>query len=150
MQREKVKTKNIKTKNLLFVLFMIGLLGAGHSNAQDTTAAAPAKVEADASVLEVTRLNQENKIDYPLSDYVMCKSKNVVRTLRYTFNPADAQCATLYTKAGSDQKVAYGKNTKTCRDVMNNIRYNLEKAGWKCRDISNAKIHEGDPAGGSL
>lgn len=69
--------------------------------------------------------------------YVMCRNKKIVRTIRVEMGSnTEANCETLYTKAGVDRVVGNGVNKESCERVVNNIRGNLEAAAWKCRDIS--------------
>ncbi len=153
-QRVNVKKLKLKIKNksnLLKLLVCPLILFSLSLQAQsEAPAAGSTTTEADASVLEVAKRNQEMGINYPDVDFVICKSKGSVRTLRYSFSKSEAQCNAFYNKGAGDKKVAYGKNSKTCRDVINNIRYNLEKDSWKCRGVTNAVIHEGDPAGSGI
>lgn len=74
----------------------------------------------------------------PHTDYVLCKQKQIVRTIRVVQN--DDGCTTEYTKAGVDRIVGAGEFLKSCRAVLKNIRGNLEGAAWRCRDISHARV----------
>lgn len=69
--------------------------------------------------------------------YVMCRFKNVVRTIRVETQDG---CVAKYTKEGVDQVVGKSGTNEVCFKVMNNIRENLEKADWKCKDISQARV----------
>ena len=74
--------------------------------------------------------------------YVMCKNQKVVRTLRVVKKEENGNtCETLYTKAGVDRVVGRSKTLLGCDDFLNNVKGNLEKAAWKCKDISKAQIH---------
>lgn len=75
----------------------------------------------------------------PNTTYLMCKNKNVVRTVR-VLKKEGGGCQTAYTKEGVDQVVSESQWSKGCEKVLNNIRVNLEKASWKCKDISDARI----------
>ena len=86
-----------------------------------TSAAAQAAVESSASV-------QPN--------YIMCRNQKTVRTIRVEKDDSK-ECVTLYTKAGVDREVGRGQNFNSCTKVAENIRTNLDKAGWKCKEVSN-------------
>jgi hypothetical protein len=70
-------------------------------------------------------------------NYVMCRNQKTVRTLRIEKDDSK-QCVALYTKAGVDKEVGRGQNFSSCTRVVANIRTNLDKAGWKCKEVSNA------------
>ncbi len=71
--------------------------------------------------------------------YLICKHQSAVRTLRVQ-NRDNGSCFTTYTKSGVDQIVSSSKENQTCFKVLSNIRENLEKASWKCKDISEARV----------
>lgn len=71
--------------------------------------------------------------------YLICKNKTVVRTLRVSKKP-NGGCMATYTKDGVDQVVGNSWTTERCAKVIGNIRENLEKANWKCKDISEARV----------
>lgn len=71
--------------------------------------------------------------------YLICKSKGIVRTLRAQKKPSGA-CVATYTKSGVDQIVGRSSDMDTCTKVLTNIRENLEKGNWKCKDISEARV----------
>lgn len=71
--------------------------------------------------------------------YLICKNKTAVRTLRVQTRK-NGTCFTTYTKNGVDQIVSSSKESQTCTKVLGNIRENLEKASWKCKDISEARV----------
>ncbi len=76
--------------------------------------------------------------------YVMCKSHKIVRTIRVSQeNENERLCTTTYTKAGVDRIVGSGQSVQTCQTILKNIQNNLEKADWRCRDISRARISSG-------
>jgi len=74
--------------------------------------------------------------------YLLCKNQKIVRTIRVVDIKEQERCVTMYTKAGIDRIVGMGNNIWTCNNVLNNIRGNLEKAFWKCKDISDANIEQ--------
>jgi hypothetical protein len=71
--------------------------------------------------------------------YWMCKSKKQVRTIRVHVDKAGI-CSTFYSKDGSEKSVGSGKNHESCLQFLNNIKTNLEKSAWTCRDISSARM----------
>ena len=72
--------------------------------------------------------------------YVMCRNRQIVRTIRVEWNNEDSSCKTLYTKSGVDRSVGNGKFFGSCVKFLTNVQVNLEKAGWKCKDISKTSI----------
>ena len=73
--------------------------------------------------------------------YWMCKNRKEVRTIRVQVN--DGICSTYYSKLGSEKRVGSGKNQESCVNFLNNIKGNLEKSNWACRDISSTRITAG-------
>lgn len=71
--------------------------------------------------------------------YWMCKSAKEVRTIR-VFVGKDGYCSTFYSKAGEEKTVGSGRNQESCHNFLNNIKTNLEKSNWACRDISATRI----------
>lgn len=76
----------------------------------------------------------KDKVD----SYVLCRNSGVVRTIRVAKNSEG--CETMYTKSGVDSQVGQGKYIDSCRTILNNIRQNLEKSSWSCREVSNAGV----------
>ena len=76
------------------------------------------------------------------AQYILCQNKKDVRTIRVEKqkNSSDDKCRTVYTRGGVDHEVAHGRYLVTCTKVMNNIKTNLEKARWSCRDISSVSM----------
>lgn len=71
--------------------------------------------------------------------YWLCKNQKEVRTIRVHISNQGI-CSTLYSKQGTEKVVGSGKNHDSCMSFMNNIRTNLEKSNWSCRDISTTRI----------
>ncbi len=71
--------------------------------------------------------------------YWICKSAKEVRTIRVFMKP-DGSCSTFYSKAGEEKTVGSGRNQESCHNFLNNIKTNLEKSNWACRDISATRI----------
>ncbi len=75
------------------------------------------------------------------AQYILCQNKKDVRTIRVEKkNGGDDEWRTVYTRGGVDHEVAHGRYLVTCKKVMNNIKTNLEKARWSCRDISSVSM----------
>lgn len=71
-------------------------------------------------------------------NYMMCKNNNVVRTIR--IEKRGRACRTTYTKEGVDSVVGKSGSMALCQDVFDKIKDNLEKASWKCKDITQARV----------
>lgn len=71
--------------------------------------------------------------------YFLCKNMKQARTIRVHIGK-DGQCSTYYSKEGSEKSVGNGKNADSCLNILNNIKTNLEKSSWTCRDISSTRI----------
>jgi hypothetical protein len=54
------------------------------------------------------------------------------------------KCVTLYSKGGTDKIVGSGRALSTCTNVMENIKGNLEKAAWKCKETTADVIQHYD------
>ena len=67
---------------------------------------------------------------------IMCKNKKIVRTLRVMKVDNDNKCIAMYSKGGTDKIVGAGKSISTCNGVLENIKGNLEKAAWKCKETT--------------
>lgn len=83
---------------------------------------------------------QEGSPEVDNKAYWICKNKKEVRTIRVIVDSKTKECITLYSKSGSEKEVGSGKWQESCISFMNNIRTNLEKSNWTCRDISSTKI----------
>ncbi len=80
----------------------------------------------------------ESTVEVENKAYWMCKSRKEVRTIRVQM--AGAICTTFYSKQGEEKNVGSGKNQESCVNFLNNIKTNLEKSNWACRDISATRI----------
>jgi hypothetical protein len=76
--------------------------------------------------------------------YVLCKNLKQVRTLRIRDSAADKKiCEVVYTKEGISKVEGSGQYYEGCVKILNNIKANLEKGWWKCKDITDtAQIAE--------
>lgn len=81
--------------------------------------------------------------------YLLCRLKSgqrgIARTLKVVSveNPEGRRCQTVYTKSGRDRVVGWGRTNEGCLKILKNIEANLKAAGWKCKDISSAKVSRG-------
>lgn len=73
------------------------------------------------------------------ASYIICKHAKDVRTVQVV-PKKDEGCTVSYTKAGVEGVVADSKWKGRCFDVLHNVQTNLEKAGWSCKDISDARV----------
>lgn len=101
--------------NLIFAFIFLLCAGAGPAS-------------ADEKLVEV-----QNKV------YWLCKNKKDVRTIRIAVNAAGV-CTTYYSKQGSEKVVGSGKNHASCDNFLANVKSNLEKSNWNCRDISASRV----------
>jgi len=76
---------------------------------------------------------------HPTNALVLCKNQKIVRTIRVEVKD-DKSCETKYTKAGVDRTIGTGNYETSCDRFLNNVKGNLQTAGWKCKDVSSAKI----------
>jgi len=82
----------------------------------------------------------DGAIEVGNKSYWICKNKKEVRTIRVQIDAETNLCATLYSKLGSEKVVGSGKMHDSCMSFLSNIKDNLEKSNWSCRDISSTKI----------
>lgn len=80
-------------------------------------------------------LHADQVVEIQNKAYWLCKNRKQVRTIRVHVSDS-GYCSTYYAKEGSEKSVGSGKNQETCINFLNNIRTNLEKSNWTCRDIS--------------
>jgi len=106
------------------------LLTASVSFAEDLSSPAATPSAGSPAVPSVSEKN---------ISYLICKNQTAVRTLRVQTDE-QGMCTTTYTKAGVDQVVSNSKKSEICHRVLSNIQENLEKAAWKCKDISGARV----------
>ena len=72
--------------------------------------------------------------------YTICKNKSIVRTIRVEKVSGTDDYITLYTKFGKDKEVGRAKWKPSAENIQINIKSNLEKAGWTCRDAKDFKV----------
>lgn len=74
-----------------------------------------------------------------VKQYVICRNQKIVRTIRVECQKGE--CDTIYTKDGTDRVEGSNNNVLGGQKILGNIQNNLEKAAWKCNDVTaNAKI----------
>ncbi|MBT4761449.1 MAG: hypothetical protein HOO06_07100 [Bdellovibrionaceae bacterium] len=78
------------------------------------------------------------------SQYVICKNKKFVRTIRVEKQDDKGQCITKYTKAGIDRVIGSGIRMNSCQNFLKNVKGNLERANWSCREISKVQMSTPD------
>jgi hypothetical protein len=79
-------------------------------------------------------------IDKDVKQYVICRNQKIVRTIRVECSKG-VECDTIYTKEGADRVEGSNNNIMGGQKILSNIQANLEKAAWKCNDVTaNAKI----------
>lgn len=94
------------------------------------------KTSAEKSTPSSAVINSTGKS----SIFLLCKDNTQsVRTLRME-KKASGQCVTSYSKQGIDKPQIHSKKEEDCLEVMQNIRANLEKGNWKCKEISGLRI----------
>lgn len=81
----------------------------------------------------------EQVVEVQNKTYWLCKNKKEVRTIRVSVNAAGV-CTTYYSKLGEEKVVGSGKNHASCENFLANVKSNLEKSNWNCRDISASRI----------
>lgn len=86
-------------------------------------------------------LHAEDEKDGEVKQYVICRNQKIVRTIRVEC--LGSECDTIYTKDGTDRVEGSNNNVFGGQKILGNIQANLEKASWKCNDVTaNAKIAE--------
>ena len=79
---------------------------------------------------------EEDRVSAGGLSYIMCRQQKDVRTIRVS-SASRGSCVTTYTKEGLDQEIARSSRKDLCAEVLTKVKANLEKANWKCKDISN-------------
>jgi hypothetical protein len=110
---------NLACSLILCCLFVVA---GSQSFAEDLSATKPTTVSSDKQ-----------------GSYYLCKLNNIVRTVRVNADQ-DGACEATYTKEGVDKVVGKSTTAERCYKVISNIKENLEKAAWKCKDISQARV----------
>ncbi|PIS11968.1 MAG: hypothetical protein COT73_01110 [Bdellovibrio sp. CG10_big_fil_rev_8_21_14_0_10_47_8] len=120
------------------ILILILSLFACTSFAEQTPSTA-----ATADKPAVEKKSETPTVDYggvtSKTNYLICKNKDVVRTVR-VLKKDEGGCKTMYTKEGVDKVVSESTYSAGCWKILGNIKINLEKASWKCKDISDSRV----------
>jgi hypothetical protein len=82
----------------------------------------------------------------PRPNFVLCRNQKNVRTVNIEMDPSGQRCIAKYSKDGVAKEVGRGLNYESCIKVMENIKVNLEKSNWKCKEITNEIITSTAPA----
>lgn len=70
--------------------------------------------------------------------YILCRNGKQIRTLKTRIG-SDKVCKALYNRDGNGEKlVGSGLNYDSCVGFLSKVRDNLEKGGWKCRDVKES------------
>ncbi|MFN7727844.1 MAG: hypothetical protein ACK5P7_01675 [Bdellovibrio sp.] len=72
------------------------------------------------------------------SGYVICRNVKVVRTIRV--DTSGEKCKAIYSKEGKEEIVAKSGTDEKCFEVAHQIRTNLEKSVWKCKDVEADRV----------
>ena len=97
------------------------------------------RIMAVALIFSAASVFAEQVVEVQNKSYWLCKNKKEVRTIRVQVNK-EGVCSTYYSKLGSEKSVGSGKSQDSCMGFLNNIKTNLEKSAWNCRDISSTRI----------
>lgn len=65
--------------------------------------------------------------------FYKCTREKEMRWMRINFLK-NGKCKTTYSKSGNATEVATAKSYKNCEDILNNVKINLEKGGFKCEE----------------
>ncbi len=73
--------------------------------------------------------------------FILCRSGKQIRTLK-TRVGSDNVCHAMYNRDGNEEKaVGSGLNFDSCVGFLAKVRDNLEKGGWKCRDVKETSTN---------
>lgn len=97
------------------------------------------KAFALASILVPLLASADQLVEVENQSYWICKNQKQVRTMRVHIDKSGI-CSTYYSKQGEEKVVGSGRNHESCQNFLNNIKTNLEKSSWTCRDISATRI----------
>jgi len=98
-------------------------------------------LSALSALLLSASVHAEDDKDGEVKQYVICRNQKVVRTIRVEC--VGSECDTIYTKDGADQVKGSNNNVSGGQKILGNIQANLEKAAWKCNDVTaNAQVAE--------
>lgn len=99
-----------------------------------TGGAAPASASAIKPVAGAIKAESIAK-----PQYWICRNAADVRTLRIESDNSGV-CRARYTKDGVERTVSQTRSSRSCLQIFDNIRRNLEAGNYKCKDISSSRI----------
>lgn len=73
--------------------------------------------------------------------FIICKLKGNVRTVKINLDDK-GMCTTVYSKHGVEKEIGSGRNQGSCKNFLDNVRTNLEKSNWKCREVAADSVTE--------
>lgn len=81
----------------------------------------------------------------PEGPVVVCRNQNIVRTVRVEKAQEKAEdgadlYVTIYSRGGIDREIGRGRMKSSMEGILENVRGNLESAGWRCREVSQIAI----------
>lgn len=78
--------------------------------------------------------------------YILCRNGKEIRTLKTKIG-SDKVCQAMYNRDGKSEKsVGSGLNYDSCVSFLTKVRENLEKGGWKCRDVKESTTNLESPS----
>lgn len=70
--------------------------------------------------------------------FVICKLRSNVRTI--AIHKRGEMYHTIYSKFGQPREVGSGRSIESNRGFLDNVKTNLEKSGWDCREVKEASV----------
>lgn len=70
--------------------------------------------------------------------FVICKLHADVRTV--AVHKKGEIYETIYSKYGKAQVIGSGRSLESNKGFLGNVRTNLEKSGWDCREVKEASV----------
>ena len=81
----------------------------------------------------------------PEGPVVLCRNQSVVRTIRVEKASEKAEdgadlYVTIYARGGVDREIGRGRMKSSMDGILENVRGNLESAGWRCSEVNQVAI----------
>ena len=77
---------------------------------------------------------------------IFCRNGKQIRTLRTEIG-SNKICKAMYNRDGAGEKViGSGLNYDSCVGFLTKVKDNLEKGGWKCRDVKESTTNLESPS----
>ncbi len=73
-------------------------------------------------------------------NFLICRNQKNLRIVRIEKEAAGPHCVAKYAKSGISKEVGRALNINSCIKIMENIKINLEKSSWKCKETTNTTI----------